>query len=357
MRMDETPMSPDVARPVVYGTGLIALDIVFPAEVGGSLAAWAGGTCGNVLAILAYLGWESHPIARLNGDAPSELVREDLRRWGVHLDLADLSPTASTPVIVQYIRKTATGGATHRFSWACPDCGASLPRYRAVTTGAAEEAASRLRAPSVFFLDRVSRGSLILAAASAALGAIVVFEPSGIGDPKLFREAVSLAHVVKYSHDRLENGLPELDGVERQPRLVIETRGREGLRYRADLGSRGARGWRELEAFDAPVVRDSAGSGDWSTAGLLHHLARTGIAGLDGLAHDDLTEALRYGQAAATWNCAFQGARGGMYVTGHQIFEETVGRILAGDRAEVHGLVSVSAPNTPVQGFCAACTA
>ncbi|HEU0078432.1 MAG TPA: hypothetical protein VFQ76_12320 [Longimicrobiaceae bacterium] len=356
--MDETPEMREEARPVAYGTGVIALDIVFPAEVGGTVAAWAGGTCGNVLAILAYLGWEAHPIARLNGDSPSEWVREDLRRWGVRLDLADLSPTASTPVIIQYIRRTPTGGATHRFSWACPDCGASLPRYRAVTAGAAEEAASRLRSPSVFFLDRVSRGSLILAAASASLGAVVVFEPTGIGDPKLFREALSLADVVKYSSDRLADGLPGLDDLERTPRLVIETQGRGGLRYRADVRGRGPRGWRDLPAFEAPVVRDSAGSGDWCTAALLHQLAGNGIAGLETVTQELLADALRYGQAAAAWNCSFEGARGGMYRTDRPVFDAAVDRILGGYEAEAHGPTPPPAPAAmaPVQGFCAACT-
>ena len=34
-------------------------------------------------------------------------------------------------------------------------------------------------------------------------GAVVVFEPSGKSDPKLFQEAIQLAHVVKYADQRL----------------------------------------------------------------------------------------------------------------------------------------------------------
>lgn len=47
----------------------------------------------------------------------------------------------------------------------------------------------RLPAAEVFFFDRVSRGALQLAKASSERGAVVVFEPSGVGDPNLFREA------------------------------------------------------------------------------------------------------------------------------------------------------------------------
>jgi fructokinase len=355
--MDETPKSTHVAHPVVYGTGLIALDIVIPAEPGSGLGAWAGGTCGNVLAILAYLGWEAHPIARLNGDTPSDWVREDLSRWGVRLDLAELAPSASTPVIIQYIRRHPGGGSSHRFSWACPDCGASLPRYRAVTASAAEEAAAQLRRPAVFFLDRVSRGSLILAAASAALGAIVVFEPSGIGDPKLFLEALSLSHVVKYSRDRLKNGLPE-QAVGPGVRVLIETRGEDGLRYRADTATGAAGRWVDLPRFHVPEVRDSAGSGDWCTAMLVDHVARLGAAGFDALSREELEHALRHGQAAAAWNCGFDGARGGMYRTGRTEFSDAVRQILNGkgsadcasDGRTSHSVLSF-------QGFCDACTA
>ena len=85
-----------------------------------------------------------------------------------------------------------------------------------------------------FFFDRVSRGTLNLARASAESGALVVFEPSGVGEPRLFREAWSIAHVVKYSNDPLRDiadlhlGESERNGL----LLEIETLGSDGLRYR-----------------------------------------------------------------------------------------------------------------------------
>src|SRR4051794_7137720 len=69
-------------RSRVYGAGLIALDIVITPD-DRAARTYAGGTCGNVLTILSYLGWESFPIARLNGDAVSARVLADLHRWNV----------------------------------------------------------------------------------------------------------------------------------------------------------------------------------------------------------------------------------------------------------------------------------
>jgi fructokinase len=189
---------------------LIALDVILSADPTIEPFFAAGGTCGNVLAALSYFGWDAFPVARLNGDAASELVRADLSRWNVSLDFATQTPSAETPIIVQTIRRNRRGHPIHRFSLTCPACGAWFPPYRPVTAKAAEEVidsvcgASRSAfSPRVFFLDRVSRGALLLAEAFAAQGAVVVFEPIGVGDSTLFKEALACAHVVKYSHQRL----------------------------------------------------------------------------------------------------------------------------------------------------------
>ena len=75
-----------VVRPKVFGTGLIALDLVIGPKPETPVRSWAGGTCGNVLSILAYLGWDAYPVARMNSDVASDRVRADMKRWGVHLD-------------------------------------------------------------------------------------------------------------------------------------------------------------------------------------------------------------------------------------------------------------------------------
>jgi fructokinase len=143
-----------VERPKVFGAGLIALDLVISSDPQSPVRSWAGGTCGNVLSILAYLGWEAYPIARLNGDPASIRVLADMQRWGVHLDYASCTPTAHTPIIIQEIRRDRDGRPKHRFSWSCPRCGQWLPGFKAVTIEAAEEVGPALTDASVFFLDR-----------------------------------------------------------------------------------------------------------------------------------------------------------------------------------------------------------
>ena len=190
-------------RPAVFGTGLIALDMVMSANSSQPVRSWTGGTCGNVLSILSYLGWDAYPIARLNGDAASLRVKADLQRWGVHLDYAACAPTCATPIIIQEIRKGKNGVPKHRFSWSCPRCGSWLPGFKPVTARCIEPIVEGMKAPHVFFMDRLSRSSLSLAAAAAKRGAVVVFEPSSKSDQRFFEEALRLAHIVKYADQRL----------------------------------------------------------------------------------------------------------------------------------------------------------
>ena len=124
--------SHEISRPMIIGTGLVALDIVFGPEAEQSIGSWAGGTCGNVLTILSCLGWASYPVARLADDEQSQVLRQDLSSWGVHLDYVYGSAYGSTPIILQYIRRNDRGEIVHKFSFKCPVCGRHLPTFRPV---------------------------------------------------------------------------------------------------------------------------------------------------------------------------------------------------------------------------------
>lgn len=321
-------MSAAVKKSKIFGVGLIALDLVMGMEPNSPVRSWAGGTCGNVLSILAYLGWDAFPIARMNGDPASERVRADMMRWGVRLDFAGCSPTSHTPIIIQEIRRSRDGTPTHRFSWSCPHCGQWLPGFKAVTLKAVDEITPHLPGTAVFFMDRLSLAALDLGARAAEQGALIVFEPSGRSDPKFFAEAIQLAHMVKYADQRLAGATGAMqDGA--NTLLEIQTLGSQGLQYRHRLG-RGVSKWKHMNALSAPRLADTCGSGDWCTAGVLAKVGRNGLAGLRDAGAKALHEALLYGQALAAWNCAFEGARGGMYVTKRSTFDEQIVGLLQG---------------------------
>lgn len=298
-------------RPVALGTGLLALDVVY--GVGGQepVGRWAGGTCGNVLTILSCLGWSTYPLARLSDDLPARIVCKDLAEWGVHLDCVTFEAHGSSPVIIQYNRKGPDGAALHRFAFRCPVCGSRLPSYRPVPSASITSLLARVPDPRLFFFDRTSRGAIRLAAASRESGATVVFEPSSLGDPKLFHEALSVAHVVKFSHERWagRGELPEFEA----NWLQVETMGKDGLRFRSRLPSSTGEGWQHVPGFPVDEVKDAAGSGDWCTAGIVAGLCSGGAEELWRATGEQLLLAFEQGQQLAAWNCGFEGARGGMY--------------------------------------------
>lgn len=335
------------SAPSVIGTGLIALDVILPREAERGPVLAAGGTCGNVLAIMAALGWKARPVARLNGDVASQHVREDLAHWDVGLEFAEMTPPAPTPVFVQLPRqRSELGGATHRFSANCPRCGAWLPSFRAVTKTAARDVLSLLserdEATHVFFFDRAAPGSLTLARGLAEQGALIVFEPSGLGDPRLFAEALTIAHIIKYSADRIA----DLDAVTAVPSslwMEIQTLGADGLRYRERISD--VWKWRYLSAFQAPQIADTAGAGDWCTAAFLNVVGHNGIEGFRDLGTEQIEAALRTGQAAAAIACGFEGARGVLDLLGASQVRRAIADLIAGqlpalgrcafDRAEI----------------------
>ncbi len=344
--------------PVAIGIGLLALDVVLTDDRDRQPRYFGGGTCGNVLTILSYLGWRSNPIARLSPGTAADRVLDDLQRQGVSTNFVTRKRDGSTPVIIHRIKRGHNGEPYHTFSWRCPSCGAHLPGYKAVLSSVAEHLSPKLGHAHVFFFDRVSRSVLVLANQLRKHGAVIVFEPSSVGDPKLFREAWTAAHIVKYSHERLRD-IADVEfarGERDRVLLEVETLGRAGARYQSRLPSAPTRGWVTVEAFSPTGLKDSAGAGDWCTGGLIDKLARRGILGFRKVTQTDLSDAVRFGQALAAWNCRFEGARGGMYEVTKANFDQEIARILSGTVLDAPSapLDDYDAPKG-VRGLCPSC--
>lgn len=337
------------SKPSIIGTGLISLDFVTNADAAPAWRRFAGGTCGNVLAILSYLDWDAYPVARLNGDNASQDIRKDLKRWGVKLDYASLHPTAHTPIIVQTNRETADGQQIHRFSWRCPSCQQYLPGFAPVRRDSVEELVRQPLGGDVFFFDRVSSGILLLAQAASESGAVVFFEPSAKTTDKQMTAALHLADIVKYSDQRYPSYLDAMSRSDKT-RLEIQTRGQDGLMYRAHGLPRPKR-WRKLPATKMNLLKDTAGAGDWFTANLINVLLKGGRDRLDSLTKNSLEVALITASAAAAWSCQFEGARGGMYMTSLRSYKNHVrkmreGKHLTPKRKQVDEAIAIL-PNCP----------
>ncbi len=107
-------------RSICIGTGLVALDIVMNNKPDTHLKLYAGGSCGNVLAILSFLNWETFPIARLKNNKASLEILNDLGRWNINTSLISQTNDGSTPIIIQRIRIDKDGNSSHRFEFRNP---------------------------------------------------------------------------------------------------------------------------------------------------------------------------------------------------------------------------------------------
>ncbi|MEQ1607884.1 MAG: PfkB family carbohydrate kinase [Hyphomonadaceae bacterium] len=307
---------------IAMGAGFVALDVI-QNDDGDRVA--AGGTCGNVMAILAWLGWHSLPVARIGADGASECVIENLTAAGVDTRFVSVNTKTPTPIVIQRTVIDRAGKRSHRFTMTCPGCGQWLPRFRPFVGSDAQAVIDSMgkKAPNVFFFDRVSPAILTLARWARDAGALLMFEPTTYSDDKHFQSAVELCHILKFSHERLGHvrDFAETKG----PEIAIETLGADGLRIRwRDK-------WTTYASFRAPRFIDAAGAGDWCAAGLLHVVGQSGAAGLKDLRKPEVEKAVRVGQALSAINCGFVGARGSMEVLDRAKTSELLRQLQGGE--------------------------
>jgi len=105
--------------------------------------------------------------------------------------------------------------------------------------------------------------------------------------------------------------------------------GPRGPEVREPPQRRKIRGWVRCKPHKLNRHVDTAGAGDWCTAGSLSVLGRNGANAFNQIGTTKLLSAISFGQALAAWNCGFHGARGGMYlVSTDEKFQQALRQIL-----------------------------
>lgn len=291
------------------GTGLLALDIILNGNPSTPPKFHVGGSCGNVLTILAYLGWDTYPIARLSRDTHSKKLLNELKNCRVNTKFITRSVDGSTPIIIHRITKNAKGQPIHRFEFKEPETGNWLPRFKPVLNSNVTKIESILPKAEVFYFDKISRSAIELAKLNKEKGALVFFEPSSIKNIKMFNECLEVCDIVKFSQDRISN-YSELFPVQRTM-LEIQTTGKDGLIYRFGKHIK-SRKWKKLSGYMITDLIDSAGAGDWTSAGIILRFGKQGRRGFLRKKEASIKEGLDFAQRLGAINCFFEGARGAM---------------------------------------------
>jgi fructokinase len=281
----------------VAGTGFAVLDRVYAKREKAFEA--LGGSCGNVLVSLAMLQRSVFPLLALGDDAVGNSLVDEFVRAGADTRYISRRCGMSSPVVAQRLDPDV---GQHSFSFICPETEEDLPRYCAVDELEVEGAKPALSACEVFYTDRLNSSTFRAMQTAAESGSVVFFEPSAVEDDDLFDRAIDLCSIVKYSSDRLRDRtwVPRL----RAGAIAVVTHGVEGLEVRQD----GRRIW--CAALKAPMVRDTCGSGDMVSVGIIdwmltHHERGTAQPSLD-----VFLSGVAAGQRLAAINCAYVGARG-----------------------------------------------
>jgi len=282
----------------VVGTGFTVLDRIY-ADDHNVAAEELGGSCGNVLLSLAMLSRQVAPVLSLGMDDVGGRLVGEFSVAGAETRFISRRDDRTSPILTQYLDTTS---GRHWFSFTCPETDEELPRFEPIDSEEVERALPALTNCTVFYTDRLSDAIVDAMEAAAEAGALIYFEPSNVGRLDLFERALRISTVLKFSLERLGELVDTVDLPEEA--ISVVTHGGAGLELR-----KGAhRHW--CRSFPAPIVRDTCGSGDMVSVGLIDWLITLEASRRSALDIETIVPGVEAGQRLAAENCAYEGARG-----------------------------------------------
>lgn len=260
-----------------------------------------GGTCGNVMCILSWLGWKAIPQVSLDDSDEGLKMAHDLSRYGCDCRYVTNTPEGGTTLLRCTHKKDAEGRKSIAFRAGSPG-GSRFPKHHYLR--ARDEAPAFLEgleeAPGVYFFDDPAAGHRLIARTLRARGSLVYFEPSAI-KTNADLDAVSASDIIKFSGENV----PDTSFSDRfDDKLFVQTLGADGLRFRLRGGS-----WIQLPSAECVDVIDWEGAGDWTTSAFLAKLAAIGKTFAD-LTEADVTLALKAAQAVAAKSVQYLSSKG-----------------------------------------------
>ena len=287
----------------VIGTGIFNLDIIVKRDyhewpqlrpfTDNVVMEEAGGTCGNVMCMLSWMGWNARPIACLDDSEEGLKITEDLKRYGCDCRYVTNTPEGGTTMLRCTHKRTADGKHTMSVRAGSPG-GSRFPKRHFLR--ARDEAPvfmdQLIEVPSVFFFDDPAAGHRYLAREMKRKGCqIVYFEPSKVATNAEL-EAVGLSDIIKFS----DENVPDVSFADAYPdKVFIQTTGPDGVRIKEKGGA-----WYVIEGVKNSSVVDAEGAGDTFTSALINALA-------DGMT---MADAAREAMRMASRSVGFLGSKG-----------------------------------------------
>lgn len=262
-----------------------------------------GNTCGNVAAILPYLGVLTFPIAHFDLSEQGLMIKDDLKGYGVDVRFVENSANGGTTLLrCTHKRDKMTG--EHVVSFRATSPGSRFPKRRFLRVR--DEAPAFMErldfVPDVFFFDAAEAGLRYLAGGLRKKGTMVYFEPEGDADKAKFLKAVEVSDIVKYSHEKIGN----LDFIaQHTDKLFVRTMGVEGLEFNLC-----GQGWVRVEPVPNENVVDWEGAGDWATSQFIACLCEKEMLSVAQMTVESVRECLEVACCTASRSVSYMGSKG-----------------------------------------------
>lgn len=260
-----------------------------------------GGTCGNVMSILAWMGWHTLPAARLDDSEAGLLIKADLESYGCDTRLVSNTPDGGT-TILDIIHKTGRDGKPKTSYMAHSPRGGCFVNHRFWTMKQAQALFDSLEdMPDVFFFDRCAPGNILLAQLFHERGVLVYYEPN---EPvnRNFLRAVAASNIVKFSDEKH----PDVSFTEGfTDKLFIQTLNEKGLRFKLR-----AEGWITIPPEHNPHAVDGEGAGDWTSSAFINEIGHHRMLHFENIHQPNTWHCLEEAQRVASESVSYLGAKG-----------------------------------------------
>lgn len=299
----------------VLGTGNFALDIVYQREypegfdpgkkrnpfIDKLVIEEVGNTCGNVMAMLPYLGVATYPIGHFDESREGLKITADLKRYGADTRFVKNSPAGGT-TLMTCIHKLDQNGQ-HIMSHRSTAPNSHFPKRKQLRKDEVPLFLAELDfKPDAYFFDVSDAGPRELAKALKEQGVLVYYEPEDNKEMSKFLRCVEVSDIIKFSGARIV----DIAFVAQYPdKLFIRTMGEDGMEYNL-LG----KGWKKIAPVPNDHVVDWEGAGDWTSSVIIAELCKQGKLNIAKLSDKDIRQVLETAAATASRSVSYMSSKG-----------------------------------------------
>ena len=309
------------------GAGNLCIDAVFrrdyPNGFGSktgvtdtSVSQEVGGSMGNVMCNLAYLGWKTYPIAKLGPSRAAMQILDDFRRYGVDTRLCTADETGETYIYKAHHYFDADGKPEmkngrikiHSGRYSPEGVYSRFSGYKpiGVRNNDVQYVMERIDfAPTVYFFDSAHAGHREVAQRLKQRGTLIYFEPTNPNVPMLAK-CMEMSDIIKVSRDNfpnLEQLVPDLS-----QKLVIQTLDSEGARFNLC-----GKEWVTVPPTHNDHVIDHEGAGDMTTSAFLNALGQMDALSIGKMTSEKVLKALTHAMVYGSCCCSYLGAHSMWY--------------------------------------------